>query len=378
MFISITGKPGSGKSYYAVHHVTKNRDNYLNIYTNINGLKMEGNLKALNFKNIVDVVTECKKIYDEQILKLGETEENIIDKPIIDYLLEENFIEHNEDYDTYIEDKSNREQQPDFIRYILDIFKPIYSVPKHKPNLLIIDEAQNHFSKADEVLNWFISYHRHLYIDAILLSQTYQKIHTSYLRDMEYFLYAVPSSRQLFTSSFKYRHHLNTPFFKTNMVETISIKKDKEVFELYESGDKVRTKSVLTKPLIIIFILLVFVYFVWGFAQDMLTSSSSTSPSSPTTHHNIKKNIKNDKKEVILNNLTYLRVVCIADNCTNDTFGKVGIDKGTLLALISNSKSNILKTQNITKQIIIYNILASDIFISYFSKTEKEFVKSFF
>ena len=109
MFIAITGEPGSGKSAYAVDYILKNKDNFKNVYCNINGLIMHDNLKALNFKKLHEIISDCKDIYDEQILKLGdEKNNNVIDEPIVQYLLSIGFISENKNYDKYVEEKKQK------------------------------------------------------------------------------------------------------------------------------------------------------------------------------------------------------------------------------------------------------------------------------
>ncbi len=125
----------------------------------------------------------------------------------------------------------------------MNMVKPLKSEPKYKPSLFVIDEAQNHFSSidkttgraasADPVLIWWIAYHRHLCMDVVLLTQHYDKLHTSYLKDIEYFLDAVPASR-IVGLSFKYNKYIKIPYYKTNLAETIKLKKKKEVFDLYD------------------------------------------------------------------------------------------------------------------------------------------------
>ena len=63
MFVVITGKPRSGKSAYAIDYMLKNKENYHNIYSDINGLKKHDNIKLLNFKSIHSIITKCMNIY---------------------------------------------------------------------------------------------------------------------------------------------------------------------------------------------------------------------------------------------------------------------------------------------------------------------------
>jgi len=60
MFVLVTGKPGSGKSYYAIDYMFSNKENYFSIESNINGLKFDGNIVALNFKRLHNIIPPQK------------------------------------------------------------------------------------------------------------------------------------------------------------------------------------------------------------------------------------------------------------------------------------------------------------------------------
>lgn len=380
MFISVTGKPGSGKSAYAVKKIIDERDNYLNIYANINGLKLGGNLKALNFEELMLIVSNCKDIYDDRISQLGgDNDENIIDEPIVEYLLDIGFIVENPLYVEYLLKKEHRDNLSGFKLFILELFKPIYSVPQYKPTLIIIDEAQNHLpakdritgkdAKVDPVIAWWISYHRHLYMDVFLLSQTYQKIHTTYLRDVEYFLYAVPSDRQLFNTKFQYRHHTQTPFFKTNLVETISIKKDKKIFAMYDSGDKVRTQSIIRKYAIYLIGLLILVILMFSFAISYFTSGKKADNKKDfknSTVHTVRRIDNNvshvvSSSEISYDNLKYLSLLCMSNICINKQ-QHITLHIDDLKDFLKNTDSKYIRSKKLSQNLAKVYLLVSPSF----------------
>jgi len=380
MFISITGKPGSGKSAYAVDQIITKRNEYHNIYANINGLKLDGNLKALNFNKLMLTVRSCKNIYDKQIDELGEQgDENIIDAPIVQFLIDDGFIVENPEYQIYIDAKNERETKEGFIRWLLDLIKPIYSVPQYKPTLIIIDEAQNHLpskdrvtgkdAKVDPIIAWWISYHRHLFMDVLLLSQTYQKIHSTYLRDIEYFLYAVPSDRQLFATKFQYRHHTGTPFFKTNLVDTISIPKRKEIFEMYDSGDKVRTKSIIRKYVLILVALVVVVFILFGLAISYFSGDDESVESAEITTSTVStvstvSGVKTVQK-IDYKGFVYIKLKCLHDECVNKK-NNIELYIDDLNSTLVNTDSKIMNIKKLSYHYAVITLLASDRFINLF------------
>lgn len=358
MFVVVTGKPGSGKSAYGVNLVLSKKDEYRDIYSNINGLKMGGNIKALNFNRLKEIITDCKNIYDYQISKLGEVGNiNVIDEPILEYLLSVDFIEYNKAYDDYLEALKVRKSKNILLRLFLDIFKKIIKVPKYKPNLFLIDEAQNHLpsidlitgktASADPVLVWWVSYHRHLYMDVILLTQQYQKLHSSYLRDVQFFLNAVDADNTILgdkTPYFKYIKHMSTPFFKTNKAGFVKVNKTKKLFNLYESGDKVRTKSAVLPYIYLALFLLVVAGGVFSYAIDSLGSGEhvddnssmvSDSPIDSRIIRNVKQNTFSNEQ------FFYIKLNCIAETCINKEH-KININVDDLNTTLSTTKSKIL------------------------------------
>lgn len=368
MFILITGKPGSGKSFYAVDYLSKNKDKYFSVECNINGLKFHDNVVALNFNRLFNIVSQCKEIYDNQIAMLGDgSASNVIDEPIIEYLLEIGFIELNSDYVFYLDKKKKRESYSSFVQYLLNTFSPIYSEPKYKPSLFIIDECQNHFpsidrttgksAPADPVLLWWESYHRHLCMDVILLAQHYDKVHSSYLKDIEYFLDAIPSSRILGTK-FKYKHYIKIPYYKTNEVATIKLKKDKKIFDLYQSGDRVRTKNVILPWLIGSFAGLILVVGIFYFVRKELFTPDSVEKKhvsktvSSVKHNNVRSSsnhvsLHKNKQFVDMTDLHYISLICIKNMCSNVKEG-VRVNIRDLKSLLEGTHSKLIR-QDIVK-----------------------------
>jgi len=365
MFVMVTGIPGSGKSYYAVDYILKNRDRYHKIYTNINGFDLDGNIESLNFRKIYDIVVECQQIYDSQIDTLDDSDNNDIDAPIIDYLLDIGFLVKNDAYDP--DDPKTGSQ--------------------FMPTLLVVDECQNHFpaakKKADETLVWFISYHRHLFIDALLLTQNFQQVDVAYRRNIEYFLHAVESSLSILgnlSPAFSYKQYMKTPFYKSNLAKTIKIKKSKKVFDRYKSGDKVRTKSVVLPLLIFAFfaLLLVF-YIIYSVYSDFSSNGSDSSTVSEKKH--ITKNTPTAQAQTKHNKYKrhystsdsdftgkrYIHLFCISTECRNrDKSIRLNIDH--LPKLLKATDSQYLSSIKTGKDMAEVYLMVSADFINLFKE----------
>jgi len=392
MVVYADGLPRTGKSYFATNYIYNNIDNYSKIYTNINGMKLSDKIKPLNFDKLRDIFAKCKDIFDDTQSSLGLDESIdtiVLDDKFIEYLLEIDFLQINPRYAQYEIDVKDYNE----LNFFAKLFK---KAPKRETPylnvLLVIDEAYNYFEpkRTDELLLWLLSYHGHLFIDIILMSQDAGDINQIYLRRVEYFLHAMSSSRGILNFSFRYQKFLKYPYNTSlkygSFVGDIKIKKSQKIFDMYKSGDKGGDKSAVLKYIFISFLLLICIIisiffiqrYIFSAPSDDLKVDTHSSPTSPIVSTVDKKTPKVVQvSNVILNN-QYLKVVCIADNCNNNLFGDVGIDKDTFLSLISISKSNIVKTKTITKQITIYSLLISDSFIGYFANIKKEDKKSFF
>ncbi len=396
MFVLVTGKPRSGKTAYAVDFMLRKQKDYYNIYSNVNGLKMQDNIKPLNFNEILSIMEHCKMIYDNQIAMLGDNlSSNVIDDPIIDYLLDIKFIVLNPAYAVYLTSIKEREAKSYFNKLFLNFFKPIAPIAKYKPTLLIIDEAQNHFgaedkitgkkASVDPVIVWWISYHGHLFTDVFLLSQNYKKIHPAYLYDIEYFLNAFSSKLQLFTTKFKYNHYVATPYHKTNIAKKEYVKKRKEIFEAYESGDKVRTKSLIL-PLLgysllgLIVVSALFTYIAYG-----LTSSDNNSVKTSQNQNHIQKantqrpdtHIQVIEEQISFSKLKYIKLICIKNTCQNKK-NNISLEIDDLQDLLKNTQSTYLRSNKFGNGMAVVYVLASSDFLGLFNKgAENEKRKNF-
>lgn len=206
MAILITGLQGSGKSYKAMYDMYHDQDKYYKIFTNLDGLKQTRKILPLNFKKFTDeVLTECYNL----------------------------IVTQSKEYD-------------DVIVYLQRIHMLPYDVSKDSRILLVIDEAQNYFNKKNPILAWFITQHRHLFIELVLITQKHTLLHSDYhLFNLAY--NAFPPVKQFSKNSISYNEYAGLPMNDDNFVRKFSLRKEDKVFSMYVSGDKVESPNILKR-----------------------------------------------------------------------------------------------------------------------------------
>lgn len=228
----IVGNPGSGKTYFAVNKLyeyfveptLKNKKilgfeikrkiktfDYLYCYTNINGLKFDISNKLLKFD------------FDVFYLYLSEL-----------YNLYSNSANDDE-----INIKANE----------LKLFKLMF----------IIDEIHNVFkNKDDKILIWWLTYHRHIHQEIILITQDLSLVSNEYKRVAEFFYKALDSGKRISKNSFRYAQFSSYKMYGKDLVFRFSLKANQEVFNLYQSGKSSSNKSFLLKFLFLLLFLFFF------------------------------------------------------------------------------------------------------------------------
>ena len=348
MFILVTGNPGSGKSYFAVHYMMQHREKYHKIFTNINGFKYSGNIEPLYFDttldgslSFLDHMARLKEIYDEP----GTTDDDLLD-----YLLQVDYVSRSGD----------------------DI----------KPFLVVIDEAHNYFDRKNDLLVWVQSYHRHLYSDFILLTQSSGLIYSSYQKLFEYFVNAVPSSRRGFSRRFRYQKHISVPYrdgkFGTKF-EDFTIKHDPKIFDMYKSGDKVRSKSAFTRYL---YFVLVAVLLAVGLAYYMYAhiffpaeeKSSKLSSASSDKRSEVRHVVKSSDVAAspgLSDGDRYLMVRCFAGRCS-DQNRRIEFSLSDLPKLLEISSSQYLRKEIRGRHYVVLYLIATRDFFNLFQGASNE------
>lgn len=234
----VVGFPGSGKSYYAVKKIydilSSSKDQNIEIiYTNIGGIKFDYfpdskvEFKKLKEDDLLTYLTQCFKIYEEH------KDKDNVDDYLIEYSKKMNF----------------------------------YNA------LIVFDECHDFFTPQDRVKIFWLTYHRHLNHEIILLTQNKALINSKYRAIPEQFIEAQPRSKKLFSSTLNYKHYASFAMRKSDQFNSSSIKTDPKIFDLYQSGNKSAQKSIIIKFLVILGFGLVVAVFLFynlldGFSND--------------------------------------------------------------------------------------------------------------
>lgn len=330
------GLPGSGKTYKAVETIYNNfsdsdkaikdkKATYTNCYTNINEFKFD----------------EVKNVYE------------------FDF---DNFYSVLEILHQAYKDKQNDE-------YLLDILQE----HKYKDTLFIIDESHKHFDVEDKILVWWLSYHRHLHHEIILITQSLSLIHLKYKKFSEFFYEAKPRSLVLFNKYFKYNIYCSSRLSEKSKSGSIKVKMNAEVFELYKSGDSINSSNVILKFLMISAILLIvlivaFYLYIGSLSKD--ESVNDQYKKSVTSQRN-KTVTQQDRKynfddEVIeddnFNDKTFFTLSCAYNKCSNEI---ISIPPKLLALFIHNKSINVLYKDKINNNLVNYYIDSSTEFYNY-------------
>jgi zona occludens toxin len=243
MAVLIEGLQGSGKSYYASYKMHYEADKYHRIFTNLDGIKVTDKIKLLEFKSFMN--TTLKDLYDEQV-----------DKDL--------------SFDDCISILQEKEILPE-------------NVSKDNRILIVVDEAQNYFGKSVKLspqLVWFITQHRHLYIELYLITQKLMLLRDEYkLFNLTYKAY--PPVKQFNKSKIKYEEFAGSSYPPSNKVRTFTLKKEQKIFDMYVSGDKVDSPNILKRfgqmfLGLALFLIAIIYYFVSNYSGENATKTENT------------------------------------------------------------------------------------------------------
>ena len=291
MVTFLLGIPGSGKTYKAVYDLYYNfsksalslkkntlKKDYLVALTNINSFNFDlcNNVYEFVFN---DFLVHITRLYTMKLL------ENKTDDDLISYAREYN------------------------------LYKCFF----------VLDEAHNYLSSDNKVLIWWLTYHRHLHQDIILISQNMSLFHSAYKTQGELYLRAIPASRSFSSRKFKYFQYSDKSLSSSSKIGTLKLPKLKEVFALYVSGDSVVTNNILVKFVFIAFFFFLFVGLGFYYFRDFLFGSStpkSFSSVSSVRSVSVSKSLPIHKdvssflsEQSLHNNLSLFRVSCFSSIC---------------------------------------------------------------
>ena len=306
----ITGKPRSGKSYYAVHKLNEFAKNnrYETIFTNIGGFKFDkfDNVKKQDFEEFFDVYVPA--LYKE--FKKAKKE--------------------LEDYDQWLIDKIKEDG--------------------YYKSAFFVDEAQEYLPNDRVHIRWLFSYQGHLGFDFYFITQALGLIHAKYKYTVESVTNSVSSSNKVFSNIlsspllekifkdnkvFKklqansnygvYQLYASTKMTRSDKVDTFRLIFKKEIFDLYKSGDKVKQKSPILGKFFILLLLILSLYGYYKYVTGKMKNKSEPTTTTQTVTH--AKTITNTSASP--NSLTFddatiiVPVSCRYDYCDSKFFKKL-------------------------------------------------------
>lgn len=345
----VVGVPGSGKTYFTVDKtyklITAEKKKYKHIYTNINGFNYD---KANEIATIKDYVKPFEfddlniHIQDEyeffNLQKSKKLQKNIPLKTDNQTIIEPEIVI---DYDEECKAKG--------------IYSP------YADSLIIIDECHLYFEdKIDDPKIRFLSYHRHFNIDIILITQGKGLIHKKYLSFVETMYFALSGAKRFFSTRFRYRKYASYQEYAQNLIETISISLNPKVFELYNSGATVVSKSVLSKLLMPVFIGIIVVYgFYKFFIADRYNKSETPKQTTEQTQTVTQQDTKESKPKVVNTDETdpdkkpFFAVTCFKKSCNFKDIDYT-FDEATMYKFINSFNCKVTIADNSQNAFSVY------------------------
>jgi len=342
MITFLLGRPGSGKSYYAVDKIFNNfsispnakkdkKFKYDICYTNINEFNFDKvkNVYPLDFTLLKEHLGELHRLY-----KSKATDEELIEK-----CREFNLLNA----------------------------------------LFVIDEAHNFFATRSTVLVWWLSYHRHIFHEIILITQNLALIETKYKSFSEFFYEARPASLTLDKRFFYYSVFCSSRLNSASKSGVVKVKRSSEVFELYQSGDSINTSNVILKILFGAFVFLILAIVIFSYFTHSLTSSNekkTDSSSSQTqkityptslTQHVISPTSLSVSSTQEYTEKRFFVLNCSSSICVNDV---ISIPPQLLKKFINTKDITSLYVYPLSKSFTRYYLQSSQDFYTFLSQTK--------
>lgn len=359
----IVGNPGSGKTFYGVkilydYFIKENKPNFLDkilkkndkkddkdfvvAYTNINQFNFESSDKIKKF--------EYDKFYEKISLV----------------------------YNSYVFEKADDNKLIELLKD-LDLYKALF----------VIDEIHNFFNNADDVLVWWLTYHRHLYQELYFITQSLSLVAPCYKNVAEFFYKASDSSHRLFSKKFRYSQYTTANLYKKDLIKKLHIDFDEKIFNLYHSGNNGVGKSAVKKFFLIAFVLFIFCFIIFKVImsafftpdtqniekkENKISSQAQNSPKNDLSQYvkNFNQNLEN--KERLLSYyfvFTCSYSYCIFENSINE------YDRDLIFKLIHDTRILYRSARQLTSGLIKYSfLLENDVFkplkIEYKGKTDEK------
>jgi zona occludens toxin len=308
MISYIVGIPGSGKTALAVDHILKHKKDgkYATIYQNIN---------QFDYKKIKNCVPlDWDKLYDN----LSQL-----------YLL------------------YKQKATDDELLQVADDFDLVNV-------LIVIDECHNYLDKRDVVLVWWLSYHRHLSQDILLLTQNLALVDSKYKAFAEVFYKAIPPLLRWRHHILKYNLYSSSKMTKTDKFEVFKLNtKTNNVFKYYKSGENSKSKPIILKFFLVGFIVFIIVVLIFKShfsvpePKQPKTQILSQAPTQNQTINQQPKTLKSFGQSDKYSDLHVLvNFYCVSDACYINS-KKFAFNQ--IIALVNNTDSLFIPLKRDTK-----------------------------
>jgi zona occludens toxin len=323
------GIPGAGKTYFSADTIYKhfslksNSKKYDNCYTNINEFK---------FDLVENVYNYDHDIFMEKITILYNMyRKKVTDRELIDKAKE------------------------------FGIHKTLY----------VLDECHKYFDVENKILVWLLTYHRHLYIDLMMITQNMALINSKYKPLGEAYYKAKSRSLTLGSKSFKYMYYASYPINKGTFVNTITLNHKKEVFNLYKSGDSVKSKNVIKRFIYIsIFMALFLAFLIYLYSLFNSTRIEEFEQQNDITHsEKVVKNKKSyrsssniDSNDFISDKSHYVVFDCGLSSCSSSLFV---LPVPLFVKFQKMEKIHSFYYEELSKTLYRYHISMDDIFYNF-------------
>ncbi len=283
MITLILGKPGSGKSYYAVYNIVKSIASDRKIFSNIFINLESANFIFMDTQKLLEFFSIVESIYIQSAI--------ILDTEKIYQIFRQKGIESCDFW---------------------------------------IDEAHLfgfNNSKKKDFLNFFLSLHRHLNINIFLITQSKKQFAPVFHDLVENVISALSPSQRLFPNVFEYKLYTSVDFVgkPNDSHSSIRYKVDGKIFDLYTSGDNNKGDNSFRKKVLFLLLIVFFLLFFIVFSFPNFSKSSTTTTNTTTTNTTTTNTTTTNNNTTTTNNNTttkYFLVDCNFKTCNVDnTFG---------------------------------------------------------
>jgi zona occludens toxin len=340
MIVFYLGLPGSGKTYSAVNTIynnfTDNEDakkdlkkDYNNCYTNINEFKFDlcHNVYKLDYDELYDKLKVLYDLYHGNVSSSTESssiqQEVIVSDPIDKRKLSLSEIKALAELKNkeLLNRKNSRKKIKASDKELIEKAKEL-NIYK---TLFVIDECHNFFDTEDKIKIWWLTYHRHLYHDITLITQSLSLVSLKYKPLAEAFYKAKAMSLTLNKKYFNYMYYTEPRLTSASFVNTVKVKKRDSVFKLYKSGDSVKSKNVILRFIFISFgfliLLFIFGYYYFYSTEKKIHKENHVqhieNKSYPRVVTHISKNSIDNTYEDDFSDKYFMKFSCSSVTCIN-------------------------------------------------------------